>query len=61
MKERFKNLIYVCHFLFTALASTFWEIAALVSTALASSALASTALACPIPVIEISVNLLNEL
>ena len=43
-EKKIKNLIYVCHSLFAALVYTFWEIAALVSTALASSALASTAL-----------------
>ena len=45
MKEQFKNLTNVCHSFFAAIASTFWEIAALVSTALESSALASSALA----------------
>ena len=45
MKEQFKNLTYVCHSLFAAIVSTFWEIAAIVSTAIASSAIASTAIA----------------
>ena len=44
MKEKFKNLTYVCHSLFAAIVSTFWEIAAIVSTAIASSAIASTAI-----------------
>ena len=45
MKENFKNLTYVCHSLFAAIVSTFWEIAAIVSTAIASPAIASTAIA----------------
>ena len=45
MKEQLKNLTYVCHSLFAAIVSTFWEIAAIVSTAIASSAIASTAIA----------------
>ena len=45
MKKQFKNFTYVCHSLFAAIVSTFWEIAAIVSTAIASSAIASTAIA----------------